>query len=96
MLLLSRFRIIGHSMGPALSSGQRVLVSGIPYFFSHPQVGDIVAVVLDGTKKVYIKRVTKQAQDTYFLAGDNTADSRDSRQFGWVTRSVILGKALFL
>jgi signal peptidase I len=35
-------------------------------------------------------------QDCYFVMGDNSAVSLDSRQFGFITDDMILGKALFI
>jgi len=63
------------------------------------------AVVIDGKKLtlpnnlLYIPRPsggsqTKLSPSQYFLLGDNTSNARDSRYFGPVERSEILGKVI--
>lgn len=93
MLLLSRFIISGHSMEPFIKNGQTVLVSSIPYFFSKPKTGDIVAFKKE--QKVFIKRITKTDGERYFVSGDNKKDSLDSRRFGWVSKRDIVGKVIY-
>ena len=93
MLLLSRFTISGHSMEPTLLQGQTVLVSSIPFFFSKPKIGDIVA--FKKIKKIFIKRIAKIDGEKYFVRGDNKRDSMDSRRLGWVSRKKFWGKHYF-
>lgn len=50
MLLLSRFKISGHSMEPTLLQGQTVLVSNIPYLLFKPKIGDIVLIRHSGKR----------------------------------------------
>jgi len=90
MLLLTRFRIVGHSMQPQIKNGQTVLVSSIPYWFKIPRINDIVAFKVAG--KILIKRITNIKNDKYFLEGDNQKDSLDSGEFGYLPRQAILGK----
>jgi len=93
MLLLSRFRISGHSMEPVIKNGETVLVSSIPYFFSKPKIGDIVA--FRKLEQVFVKRITRIDGDEYFLKGDNKKDSLDSRDFGWIKKKDVLGRLIF-
>jgi nickel-type superoxide dismutase maturation protease len=93
MLLLSRFKISGHSMEPFIKNGQTVLVSSIPYLFSKPKISDIIAFKKTG--KVFIKRIAKVKENKYFLKGDNEKDSLDSREFGWIEKGDILGKFIY-
>lgn len=92
MLLLSRFTISGHSMDPTILQGQTVLVSSIPFFFSKPKIGDIVA--FKKPEKVFIKRIVKVDGEKYFVSGDNKNDSLDSRRFGWILKKDIIGKVI--
>jgi signal peptidase I len=92
-MLLTRFRIIGHSMEPQIKSGETVLVSGIPYWFKTPKINDIVA--FKDKKKVLIKRIVRITGDKYFVAGDNKKDSLDSRDFGFISRKQISGKVFY-
>jgi hypothetical protein len=72
-------------MLPTLCPGQVVVcLSGARY-----DVGDIVAVMVDGRE--VIKRVTAISGDKVRLSGDNPARSTDSRHYGAVSKSAILG-----
>jgi len=93
MLLLSRFKISGHSMEPTLFEGQTVLVSSIPFFFSKTKTGDIVA--FKKAEKVFIKRIAKTDKGKYFVSGDNKKDSMDSKRFGWILKKDIIGKVVY-
>lgn len=83
-------------MEPTISQGQTVLVSAVPYLFSKPKIGDIVA--FKKNEKVFIKRINKidpsADGEKYFVSGDNKNDSFDSRRFGWITKENILGKVV--
>jgi len=90
---LFKFKIDGHSMEPALLNGSSVLVSNIPYLFVKSKVGDIIAFKIE--EKIFIKRIAKINGEKYFVKGDNTRDSRDSRKIGWVSKERIVGKVMF-
>jgi nickel-type superoxide dismutase maturation protease len=92
-MLLTKLRVIGHSMEPAIKNHETVLVSGTFYWFKKPQIGDIVAVREAG--EILVKRVTKLKEDKYFLEGDNKEDSLDSRKFGFIARQKIIGKVFY-
>lgn len=93
MLLLSRFKISGHSMEPLIKFDEFVLASSLPYVFKNPQKGDII-VFKDKTRKTLIKRIIRIKGENYFVLGDNRRDSLDSRKFGWILRREILGKII--
>jgi nickel-type superoxide dismutase maturation protease len=93
MLLLTKFRITGHSMEPTIKSKQMVLASGLFYLFKKPRIGDIVA--FREKDKVFIKRIQRVVRDKYFLTGDNREDSLDSRKFGFISQEQILGKIIY-
>jgi nickel-type superoxide dismutase maturation protease len=95
MLVLARFKIIGHSMEPQIEDGQSVLVSSIPYWFKKPQINDIVAVNADNGSKILIKRITKIQNGNYFIEGDNKEDSLDSRKFGVISKDKIIGEVIY-
>ncbi len=96
MLLLSRFTISGHSMKPALKEGDSVLVSILPYLFTSPKIGDIIACCKAHSKSILIKRIKKIEGMQYFVQGDNLQDSLDSRKFGMIEKKSILGKIVFI
>ena len=93
MLLLSRFKVIGHSMEPTINNNSSILLCGLPYWFKNPSVNDIVGFKINN--KVLIKRVTKISNNKYFLQGDNKEDSLDSRKLGLISKDKILGKVIY-
>ena len=70
-----------------------LLVSSIPYIFREPKIRDIV--VFQVLEKKFVKRIKKREGQRYFLAGDNTNDSLDSRDFGWIAKREIVGKVIY-
>lgn len=102
MILLSLFKVSGHSMEPTFKEGQVLLVSSVPYFFQQPKVGDVV--VIKGPRdpstnsgqggRLLLKRIKKKEKDKYFVAGDNPQASTDSRTFGVIIKDNILGKVI--
>jgi len=93
MLLLQKYKISGHSMEPILKDNDTILVSGLMYLFKKPKINDIVAFVYKD--KVLVKRIVRKTNGKYFLAGDNSKDSLDSREFGFVFKNRILGKVIY-
>jgi nickel-type superoxide dismutase maturation protease len=91
-MLLSRFKISGHSMQPTYSQDDEVLVSSLPLKFAKPKIGDIV--VFEKSRKYYIKRVKNVKENKYYLIGDNKSDSKDSRKFGLIDATQIKGKVI--
>lgn len=72
-------------MNPALWDGQVIIgVSG-----RDVSVGDIVVVAHE--KKELIKRLIHIDTNRVWIEGDNVSSSTDSRHFGWITKSDILG-----
>lgn len=92
-MLLARFLIVGHSMESALLDGRSILVSSVPFLFSKPKVGDVIA--FKKNKKIFIKRIAKKNHEKYLIKGDNEKDSIDSRKLGWIDKKEIIGKVIF-
>ena len=82
--------IHGNSMSPALKDGDEVTFES--YRKQNIKIGDILVVnhpySLD--KKI-VKRVSKVKGDSlYFLEGDNSYESSDSRTFGYISKESII------
>lgn len=90
----SRFTVSGNSMLPTLKPGQDVLVFNWAYIFSKPKKGDIVVFKFNGRE--IIKRVQMYHGRGIFVMGDNKRYSTDSRSFGPIDKSKIIGKVIFV
>ncbi len=89
---MMRLRIEGVSMVPVLAPGDRVLVLRTDRI----TVGDIVVFAdPDGTEEVLVKRVAGVDRSSVRVEGDNSGTSRDSRHFGPVPRSAVIGRVLW-
>jgi nickel-type superoxide dismutase maturation protease len=84
------FKVKDRSMEPAISDGDYVVVSA----FSGIKVGDIVVLLHPKGDFPIVKRVAKLTGDYIEVRGDNPALSKDSREFGRVRRSSLIGKVL--
>src|SRR3989338_9184128 len=89
----SRFTVSGNSMFPALKPGQEVLVFNW-WRLLGLRVGDIAVIKKNG--KELVKRIGQISSDrSIFVIGDNQKFSTDSRTFGLIKESEILGKVIW-
>jgi len=89
-----RFAISGHSMQPALLPGDWVLVDQFAYRSRLPKRGHIV-VARDPREPArhIVKRVSAvDLHGQVRIEGDNAEESTDSRHFGPVPASLLLGR----
>ena len=89
------FAVTGPSMYPAFQEGDRVLVDRYLWRLTGLYTGDVV--VFDhpkGRATLDIKRVSSHPAErgTYYLVGDNAGNSADSREYGSIPPSYILGR----
>jgi nickel-type superoxide dismutase maturation protease len=94
LLRTRRLIVIGNSMLPGLFPGDRVLV--IPSRRIRP--GDVVAVRAPAnSNRLLVKRVgaLNEPAGTVTVVGDNPLASTDSRNFGPVPRSAVVGRAVY-
>jgi nickel-type superoxide dismutase maturation protease len=82
----------GVSMVPVLAPGDRILVLRTDQI----AVGDIIAFSdPDGSESILVKRVAGIDRNSVRAEGDNFGASHDSRHFGPVPRSAIVGRVLW-
>jgi signal peptidase I len=78
-------------MRPALEHGDRLLVLRL-----RPRVGDVVALSDPrAPARTIVKRVAHIDRDEITVLGDNAGASTDSRTFGPVPRTAILGRVVY-
>ncbi|HEY7917850.1 MAG: nickel-type superoxide dismutase maturation protease [Acidimicrobiales bacterium] len=94
-----RVEVAGSSMSPALLAGDKVVVLALPRPLSRwPRPGEVVALRDPrDPSRVLIKRVASvdRRAGTLLVAGDARDASTDSRQFGPVPRSSVVGRAVY-
>lgn len=93
-----RVAVVGDSMSPGLLAGDRLVVHRLPLRWRGRVLkpGDIV-VATDPRQpsRVLVKRVAKAEGQEIWLAGDNPGRSTDSRDFGPVPLSGVVGKVVY-
>jgi len=79
-------------MQPALRPGDRILVAT----WATPRIGDMVVLRdPEWTSTYTVKRIVAARDGSYEVRGDNVNVSRDSRVFGAVPRSLVVGRVIF-
>ena len=82
--------IHGNSMSPSLKDGDEVTFDS--YRKQNIKIGDILVVNHPySLNKKIVKRVSKIKGDSlYFLEGDNSNESSDSKTFGYISQESII------
>ena len=88
--MLQILKVQEDSMSPSIQEGDFVLV--LPYIFSKPSIGDVVVVQHPDEDMLLIKRIKGIKNGQYWVEGDNEEGSLDSRNFGPILRSGVIGK----
>ena len=88
-----RVLVDGESMSPTLLPGESLLVQDDFYKYHPPQVGDVILLQHPTQPDlVMVKRIHKIKDTEILVLGDNQSKSTDSRDFGFIKNSNILGK----
>jgi type IV secretory pathway protease TraF len=77
-------------MWPALPPGKIIIATR---YFKEIKPNDRVIISHDKLEK--IKRVSKMREGRIFVIGDNADSSTDSRHFGWLPPSAVIGKVIW-
>ncbi|HEY5268106.1 MAG TPA: S26 family signal peptidase [Candidatus Saccharimonadales bacterium] len=89
MLAIGIRRVIGNSMSPYLNDGRLIIVSRSKKY----KVGDVVGFRFDS--QILIKRVSRVKDSSFYVLGDNSNNSLDSRKLGWIDSKNITFKLRF-
>jgi len=73
-------------MLPTLRPGS-IVVGWRASAWSKLKVGDVVIIEHGGLEK--IKRISQIKDQQIFLLGDNPSESKDSRDFGWLSEDAV-------
>lgn len=90
--MLRRFTVTGDSMEPSYHNGEVVVATSL----LAPANGAVV-VCRDPRERTrfLLKRITAIDNDRYSVVGDNRTESTDSRAFGTLSRSDIIGTVVY-
>jgi nickel-type superoxide dismutase maturation protease len=89
VLGVTRVRVVGPSMEPALRNGDWWLVRRT----TRLRVGDAALMVHPRRPDALIvKRLARRDDDGWWVLGDNPDASEDSRRFGTVPESLVVGR----
>lgn len=99
------FIVQGSSMTPNFQNGDYLIIDEITYQFREPERGEVVVFRYPkNPSQFFIKRIAGLsgetiggiilAQDEYYVLGDNSSASSDSRYWGPVKSNLIIGRAI--
>ncbi len=90
-----RMRVTGASMQPLLQSGEEILIDLNAYQKAAPEIGDIIVAFHPYRLNFpVVKRIVSIKNQDFFLQGDNTVESIDSRSYGAIKLDRIIGKVI--
>lgn len=84
-------RVVGHSMMPILPPGTTVMGSR---WFRKLNIGNVIIFEHEGKEK--IKRISDMTADgELYVEGEHAEASKDSRHFGAIDKSSVVGKVIW-
>ena len=92
---IARFVVEGKSMQPTFEEGEHLLINKLLYKIKKPKKGDIIVLHDPSDKqRLLVKRVFEIQKDKVKVISDNI-DGSDSRTFGLVNITNVVGKVFF-
>ena len=85
-------------MEPVLKPGQIIISDAWIYKDASPTVGDIVVIEHGVNNQILVKRINnwpngeRTKEGLWFITGDNSNASQDSRYFGGIASEQLIGK----
>jgi signal peptidase I len=92
--MLKLLKISGDSLAPEYQNGDFVIISKIPFLFTSPSPGDVIAFQQPGYGRL-IKRIGQINPDGGVTVTGSHPESIDSRVFGPVRKEHMLGKVIW-
>lgn len=87
-----KYQIKGNSMVPIFRNNDIILINRLAYVFKKPKENDVIVLRDPRNGREILKRIVKVNDSAYFVEGDNKKESTDSRKFGPVKKSAIIGQ----
>lgn len=85
-------RVVGPSMAPVLRHGDGLLARRVRGGGVRP--GDVVVAKDPRDGRLVVKRAVRREGDGWWLVGDNSFATTDSREYGAVADELIVGRAV--
>jgi len=92
--MLRLLKLSGDSLAPEYQFGDFVFISKIPYFFTSPAPGDVIAFHQPGYGWL-IKRIQEVLPDGKLNVIGSHPESIDSRDFGPIDKKNVIGKVIW-
>ena len=81
-------------MVPIFRNNDIILINRLAYVFKNPKENDVIVLRDPRNGREILKRIVKVNNSAYFVEGDNKKESTDSREFGPVTKTAIIGRVI--
>jgi nickel-type superoxide dismutase maturation protease len=96
-LAVQLFAVEGESMLPEIAPGEVVVVNRLAFAFGQPRPGDILLFRHPDNGQPTVKRLAGYHEHTLMeLRGDNDRFSIDSRHYGGVSTTALIGRVIFV
>jgi len=89
-----KYQIKGNSMVPIFRNNDIILINRLAYVFRSPKENDVIVLRDPRNGREILKRIVKVNNSAYFVEGDNKKESTDSREFGPITKTAIIGRVI--